>query len=64
MTTQKLSTPPSRSAIAALRQIVDECGIYWTLTTLATIVREDLDSITAGQIPERLAHNIEKARDA
>lgn len=47
---------------AALREIVGEWGIYWTLTTLAEVVRED--PYRPKDLAERVARNIEKARDA
>lgn len=55
---------PYRLAKADLREVVLKCGVQWTLTALAEIIRETQDSVTLGQIPETLARSIEKVRDA
>lgn len=58
------SIPPDR---AALEEIVNRQGIYETLTILADVVRargEKNNSLFSSCLAEKVARNIEKARDA
>lgn len=66
MNDQRLKAPPSRSALGALRRIVGDCGIHWTLTALAEVIRRE-PRFTLGRrtdLAEQIARDIEKARDS